>query len=264
MVVGKPGRRGAAKRTVLVTGSSDGLGLRAARRLVAMGHRVLLHARNLERAEVARRAVPGALDCVVADFTRPDEVKRMGVVLRKRELDAVIHNAGVYRAPGSVILHVNVLAPYVLTACLPTVPRHIYITSGLHAQGVPDPDRLRKGAVTYADSKFWLVVLAKAVARLWPGTVAHAVHPGWVPTKMGGPHAPDDLEKGVETQVWLAVTDDPAIWPSGRYWFHMKSIPAHPRTDDPALQEALLRVCAEVTGVPFPANEPPTGREGER
>jgi hypothetical protein len=47
--------------------------------------------------------------------------------------------------------------------------------------------------------------------------LSNAVDPGWVPTKMGGPGAPDDLEKGHLTQTWLAVSDEAAATVSGRY-----------------------------------------------
>ncbi len=62
--------------------------------------------------------------------------------------------------------------------------------------------------ITYSDSKLHVLMLCMAVARKWPQVYANAVDPGWVPTKMGGQGAPDDLQKGYETQVWLAVSDD--------------------------------------------------------
>lgn len=70
--------------------------------------------------------------------------------------------------------------------------------------------------------KSWLLyeILAKAVARKWSDVLSNAVNPGWVPTKMGGSGASDDLQKGAETQVWLATSEDARI--SGRYFFHQK------------------------------------------
>ena len=67
-----------------------------------------------------------------------------------------------------------------------------------------------------------MVLLAKAIARKWHGVYANAVNPGWVPTKMGGAGAPDDLQKGAETQSWLAISNDPEALVSGRYFFHRK------------------------------------------
>ena len=92
-----------------------------------------------------------------------------------------------------------------------------------------------------------------AVARRWPEVYANAVDPGWVPTRMGGPGAPDDLQKGYETQVWLAASDDRGAQVSGRYFYHRTERSPHAQAGDVALQERLLRVCEEVTGVRFPA-----------
>jgi NAD(P)-dependent dehydrogenase (short-subunit alcohol dehydrogenase family) len=76
----------------------------------------------------------------------------------------------------------------------------------------------REDGVTYSESKLYVTTLAYAVARRWPDVLSNAVDPGWVPTKMGGPGAPDDFEMRFFTQTWLAVSDDPAAIVCGRYW----------------------------------------------
>src|SRR2546422_2850438 len=55
---------------------------------------------------------------------------------------------------------------------------------------------------------------------LFRSVFSNAVDPGWVATKMGGSGAPDDLELGAETQVWLAVSNDAAAKVSGAYFHH--------------------------------------------
>ena len=52
--------------------------------------------------------------------------------------------------------------------------------------------------------------------------LSNAVDPGWVPTRMGGPNAPDDLRLGHVTQEWLATSDDPDALTSGGYWHHQR------------------------------------------
>ena len=94
-------------------------------------------------------------------------------------------------------------------------------------------------------------MLAKAVARIWPDVYSNAVDPGWVPTKMGGPGAPDDLQKGFETQAWLAASNDTQALVSGHYFFHQKTSRYNYLADDIKLQEQLLDVCKEITGVTF-------------
>ena len=106
------------------------------------------------------------------------------------------------------------------------------------------------GRISYSDSKLHDLILAKAVARRWPDVFSNAVEPGWVPTKMGGPGAPDDLQKGFETQVWLAVSEDARI--SGRYFFHRKEARYKKMADNTGLQDQFLEKCEQITGVPFP------------
>lgn len=240
---------------VFITGSVDGLGKLAALSLIEQGHRVVLHARNPARARDARDAVPDAEAVLIGDLSRLEEMKRLAAEVNALgRFDAVLHNAGVYQASGKDILAVNTLAPYVLTCLIRRPRRLIYISSGLHLQGDPSvkPLTSAKGGISYADSKLYMVLLTNAVARLWPDVCANAVDPGWVPTRMGGRGATDDLEQGVETQVSLAVSDDDQAQVSGRYLFHKSETRAHPATAQPALQDAFLAVCEKLTGVHFP------------
>ena len=78
-----------------------------------------------------------------------------------------------------------------------------------------------QGAEAYAESKLYVALLAVAVARRWPEVLSNTVEPGWVPTKMGGPSAPDDLDQAHRTQVWLAVSNDPAALVSGKNFYHL-------------------------------------------
>jgi hypothetical protein len=95
-------------------------------------------------------------------------------------------------------------------------------------------------------------MLSMAVARQWPDVYSNAVNPGWVPTKMGGKGAPDDLQKGYETQVWLATSNEVDARVSGRYFFHQRIARHNPLADDVASQDQFLKLCAELTGVDFP------------
>ena len=112
---------------VFITGSSDGLGLMAAKLLIEQSHEVVLHGRNEARRRDALAAAPGAKAAVAGDLSTiagaksvAEEVNRLG------RFHAVIHNAGIgYRETRRVetepgvpsVFAVNVLAPYVLTGC---------------------------------------------------------------------------------------------------------------------------------------------------
>lgn len=249
---------------VLVTGSTDGLGLMAARLLAETGHAVVLHARNAARAADARRSLPDCEEVVVGDLASFAETR--GVAEQANRLgrfDAVIHNAGVghrerlARTPQGLphVFAINVLAPYVLTALVERPQRLVYLSSGMHRSAEPRLDdvawtkRRWQGAAAYSESKLCDVLLALGVARRWPGVLSNAVDPGWVATKMGGPGAPDDMEAGRRTQVWLAVSDDEAARVSGRYFHHLRPRAPHPAAHDPALQDELLEVCRRFCGV---------------
>ncbi len=106
--------------------------------------------------------------------------------------------------------------------------------------------------ITYSDTKVHVVMLCKAVAKKWTDIYANALSPGWVPTKMGGSGATDDLQKGYETQVWLAVSNDVKAKVSGRFFYHQKETRSNPEADDVLLQERFLSLCREITGVSFP------------
>lgn len=242
---------------IFITGSSAGLGQLAAKWLADRRHQVWLHARNERRGREALEGVPGAEDVLIGDLTRLEETKQLAEAINAiGRLDAVIHNAAVYRASGQDILAVNTLAPYILTCLIQKPRRLIYLSSSSHLHGDPAPERLtrRTGVVSYADSKLHVILLAKAIARRWPDVHANAVDPGWVPTKMGGPGAPDDLEKGIETQTWLAVGTEDSVKVSGRYFHYRREANYHPGADDIALQDEFLAACERITGVRFPVD----------
>jgi NAD(P)-dependent dehydrogenase (short-subunit alcohol dehydrogenase family) len=150
-----------------------------------------------------------------------------------------------------------VLAPYVLTALVPA-DRLVYLTSGMHRGGVADlsdpqwTKRRWNDTQAYSDSKLYDTVLAAAVARRWPSVRANAVTPGWVATRMGGPGAPDDLGLGAVTQVWLAVSDDPAALVSGRLFHHQREQEPHPAVRDERFGEELVAYCERISGVALP------------
>jgi NAD(P)-dependent dehydrogenase (short-subunit alcohol dehydrogenase family) len=253
---------------IFITGSTDGLGLMAAELLLKDGHQVTVHARNQARAAQVRTRLPGADAVVIGDLSAIEDVR--GVAEQVNALgryDAVIHNAGVgYREPRRIqtadglshVFAINVLAPYLLTALITRPQRLVYLSSGMHTGGdaaLDDPQwekRRWNGAQAYADSKLDDLLLAFAVARRWSGVRSNAVEPGWVPTKMGGLGAPDDLSLAPVTQAWLAAGDDPRTDVTGEYFYHQKARRTHPAAHDPRRQDALLDYCAVLTSTPLP------------
>ena len=249
---------------IFITGSTDGLGLAAARALSSEGHEVLLHARSQQRAAALAASMQGSLGIVTGDLGSAAETRAVAdQVNRIGRMDAVIHNAGVYQQRDRAAtpeghaqtLAVNTLAPYMLTALIERPRRLIYLSSGMHRGGnasLRDMDwRERRWDVNtaYSESKFFVTALAFAVARRWRDVLSNAVDPGWVPTKMGGPNASDDLTQGHLTQTWLAVSSDAAAQVSGGYWHHRKQHQPAAGVLDPEFQDRLIAKLAELTGL---------------
>lgn len=240
---------------IFITGSVDGLGQLSAKALIAQGHQVVLHARNEKRVQEALDRAPGSESVVTADLRSIDETKQLASSVNALgKFDAIIHNAGVYNASAEEIFTVNTLAPYILTCFIQRPKRLIYLSSDMHLQGHSKLESFETeiSRITYSDSKLHVLMLCLAVARRWQQVYANALDPGWVPTKMGGRGAPDDLQKGYETQVWLAVSSDEKAKVSGRYFYHQKESRYNREADDVRLQERFLDLCREITGAFLP------------
>jgi NAD(P)-dependent dehydrogenase (short-subunit alcohol dehydrogenase family) len=255
---------------VFITGSTDGLGRMAAELLMEQGHQVVLHARNPTRAHDLAARLPGARDIVIGDLSSIAQTRQVAEqVNHLGRFDAVIHNAGVgYREPRRIetqdglphVFAVNTLAPYILTALIERPKRLVFLSSALHRgantslEDLTWTTRRWHGTDAYAETKLLDVLLAFAVARRWSNVLSNALEPGWVPTKMGGPGAPDDMNQAHRTQAWLAVSDDTEARVTGQYFYHLKPRTPDPTTRDAALQDALVAACRRLTGIALPAD----------
>jgi NAD(P)-dependent dehydrogenase (short-subunit alcohol dehydrogenase family) len=236
---------------VFITGSADGLGRAAAQTLIEQGHQVVVHARNGDRLTAVRDLLDRGAEAVTGDLSDVVETRGVGEqVNRLGPMDAVIHNAGVISGPYT--LPVNVVAPYLLTVLIQRPERLVYLSSGMHRGGRASLAGMdwsgSRTTGSYSDSKLFVTTLAVAVARLWEDVCSNAVDPGWVPTKMGGAGAPDDLRLGHLTQEWLATSDDPEALSSGGYWYHQRRREPARSVHDQGFQDELLEELARFTG----------------
>ena len=191
--------RGSRTARVFITGSADGLGRAAAQTLLEQGHEVVVHARNGDRLTAVRDLLERGAAAVVGDLSDPEQTRGVAdQVNRLGRMDAVIQNAGVLAGPN--VLPVNVVAPYLLTALIHRPQRLVYLSSSMHRGGRASLTGMdwsgHRATGSYSDSKLFVITLAAAVGRIWTDVFSNAVDPGWVPTKMGGPGAPDDLRLG--------------------------------------------------------------------
>jgi len=233
--------------TVLITGSTDGIGLRAAQTLRARGCDVIVHGRDPDRVAAARDRV-GAIAGLVYDLGDLHRATQLADAASDFSPDVLINNAGIYArertlvASGEATWVVNHLAASLLAdALIPGMAaggRVIYVSSIAHGRAsldLDDPEFERRPYdhyAAYAQSKLANLLMAQETARrLGPGSLVavNALHPGVVGTKLltEGFNIPgrDDLDAGSATSVHLALDADPRH--TGGYWYRSK--PAAPQ-----------------------------------
>ena len=213
-------------KTILITGSTDGIGLLTAKKLAADGHKVLLHGRNATKLSAAAAEVGGSIETYTADLSDMSAVEVLADNIRAQHdrLDLLINNAGVLKAPKTTLENgqdvrfvVNTLAPYRLTELLlPIMPgdgRVVNLSSAAQARvslkalhghaSLSDMD-------AYAQSKLAITIWTREWAKSLPGgPVMVAVNPGSLlaskMVKEGFGVAGNDLSIGADILVDAAL-----------------------------------------------------------
>ncbi|MEM7798961.1 MAG: SDR family NAD(P)-dependent oxidoreductase [Chloroflexota bacterium] len=220
-------------KTILITGSTDGIGLEAAKLLLAKGHTVLLHGRNPSKLERVANSLSGlgTTESYIADLSDLSATRSMAEKIAQSHstLDVLINNAGVYSLPNAktpdglnTVFKVNTVAPYLLTqTLLPIMPsngRVINLSSAaqspVNLNALTGNVTLSDPFTTYAQSKLaltmWSIALGQSHKESGPAIIA--VNPGsMLGTKMvqnafgvaGG-----DVGIGADILARAAVSDE--------------------------------------------------------
>ena len=261
-------------KTILITGSTDGIGLEAAKLLAGAGHHVLLHGRDPAKLADAVAALTGlagggAVESYVADLSRLADVEAFAeaVAANHAKLDVLINNAGVYKAREPVTVDgldvrfaVNTIAPYLLTQrllpLLGTAGRVINLSSAaqspVSAEALAGQAKLSDGAA-YAQSKLALTMWSRSLAlsRRRDGPAIIAVNPGsMLASKMVREAfgvAGRDIGLGAETLSRAALSDEFAA--ASGYYFDNDSgqfAEPHPDAIDAQKSAEIVRVIEAV------------------
>ncbi len=263
-----------ARRTVVITGASDGIGAAAARRISRGGHNVVL----VGRSESKSAAVAAELDAdyFVADFADLSQVRALADKLRSQypRIDVLGNNAGgVFSKPHrtadghEITLQVNYLAPFLLTTQLLDLlvgSRAVIVNTSSSSQRLLRKVKLadfdatdRRGPSTaYALAKLANILFTRELHRRFSadGLSAAVVHPGFVNTNIGHSSGSRFLttmqrtpvsrmiktaDHGADQLVWLATSEPGVDWQAGEYYVKGKVAKANRAADDPALAREL-------------------------
>jgi len=277
-----------AGRTVLITGSTGGIGLATAVGLAALGARLAITGRDRDRAEAAARHIEAAgthgVDVFVADLSSQAEVRRLAheALERLPVIDVLVNNVGGYWRSRHVTADglertfaLNHLAPFLLTTLLldrlknSETARVVTVSSNVHAYGSVDFDDLQgersyAGGRAYNQSKLANVLFTYELARRLHGSgvTATAVHPGVVSTSFGA-EDPARLQhlllpfvrpfmkspaRGASTSIYAASAPELRTV-TGRYFANSKPKRSSKRSHDLAAADRLWHTSADLVGL---------------
>ncbi len=211
----------------LVTGANRGIGLEFVRQLVARGESVVATARRPEAADALRAL---GVEVLALDVAKPEDLERLRAYYADRSLDVLINNAGAMDYAGALgsldydvmarSMEINAFGPLrVVEAVLPALKRAGSAkVANLTSKMGSISDNSGGDSYAYRMSKAALNmgVRSMAIDLKRHGIIAFVMHPGWVQTDMGGPHALITVETSVSSL--LKIIDEATAAESGRFW----------------------------------------------
>jgi len=276
------------RKTIVLTGASDGIGAAAARQLADSSHRLILVGRSGEKTRAV--AEEAGAEWFTADFARLDDVRGLADEIADAAgdggIDVLANNAGgIFGDQTPTVdgfektMQVNHLAPFLLTnLLLPHLMKAegaVINTSSIAHRlfghlDVDDLDNRRRFSPNkaYGDAKLANVLFAKSLHTKFhtDGLSAVAFHPGTVQTNFASDSSSImrllyrtplkhlmliGADKGGETLRWFIEGTPDETWFSGAYYDERQlTAKVNPQVDDTALAEALWQRSAELVGIP--------------
>ncbi|MFX1320539.1 MAG: SDR family NAD(P)-dependent oxidoreductase [Promethearchaeota archaeon] len=266
-------------KIILITGSTDGIGYQTAIELAKSGYQVIVHGRNLEKAQLTMKGIEKQtnnqnLSFVYADLGSFTQIKEMvsDIYNRFNRLDVLINNAGVYRSERSITqdgleetFAINYVAPFLLTNLLIDLLRNtkssriVNVVSRVQSNHFDfknlNFEKGYTGVKAYAKSKTALVLFTYLLAEKLKNTdiAVNCLHPGVIRTKLlrsasrsyGAP-----LLDGAKTLMFAAIAPELENI-SGKYFVNNRSEPSKDITYDKEIQKKLWKKTEEIIGMEF-------------
>lgn len=252
-------------KTILITGSTDGIGKETAKELAEKGNRIIVHGRSQEKALEVKEKLNSINSkpnhkIAIADLGSQQQVLDLTNYLKEEEdkIDVLINNAGIYQNSLEFsedqlekTIAVNYHSHFILTLVfIPLLeeandPRVINLSSMVHSRNL-DPAKIWNpitfnGSQAYSDSKLAMILFTFKLAKIIDKITVNCLHPGVINTKLlrqGWGGGGSTVKKGAETPVYLALSDE-VKGESGSYFVNKKKKRAAAAASEQELQDQL-------------------------
>jgi len=258
-------------KTILITGSTAGIGRETAKELAEKGQRIIIHGRSQSKAQKVKEELnsinPEADHKIaVADLESQQQVLDLSNSLKVEDkIDILINNAGIYQNKFELTedqlektIAVNYHSQFILTLLLMPLlknsadPRIINFSSMVHSKNL-DPDKIWdptnfNGSQAYSDSKLAMILFTFKLDKFLDDISVNCLHPGVINTKLlrkGWGAGGSSVEKGAETPVYLALSDE-VKGESGSYFVNKKKKRAASAASEQKLQDQLWNKSIEM------------------
>jgi NAD(P)-dependent dehydrogenase (short-subunit alcohol dehydrogenase family) len=272
-------------KTVIVTGSTNGIGYAAACELARKGAQTVLVSRSAEKCaqsveKIKRETGNTQVEFIAADLSTKAGVQEVAHEFKKRHtrLDVLLNNAGAIFMSRQVssdgiemtialnhlnYFHLTILLLDVLKASSPA--RIVSVSSAAHRGGKINFDDIQfkkgySGMKAYSQSKLANVLFTYEMARKLEGTkvTANALHPGFVDTGFAKNNGglvkfamgllkpmQRKVDEGAQTSIYLASSPE-VEGVSGKYFADSKAVDSDPASYDKAAAEKLWQLSLEM------------------